>query len=58
MILAAYSEYSGEPGEVPVPEVVKEPRRAVADEGVTLWSEALGAAAIRARSLPPPTIWR
>ena len=28
LILAAYSEYSGEPGEVPVPEVVKE-RRAV-----------------------------
>jgi fatty-acyl-CoA synthase len=44
LILAAYSEYSGEPGEVPVPEVVKEPRHAIADEGVTLWSEALGAA--------------
>ena len=45
LILAAYSEYSGEPGEeVAVPEAVKEPLRAVSDEGVTLWSEALGSA--------------
>src|SRR5262249_38400082 len=44
LIVTAYSEYSGDPGDIPVPEAVREPRRAIQDEGVTLWSEALGSA--------------
>ena len=44
VIMAAYSEYCGEPGEsVTVPEVVKAPRQQILGQGVTLWSEALRA---------------
>ena len=43
VILAAYSEYCGELGEIAIPEVVKAPRQHIVGQGVTLWSEALGA---------------
>jgi fatty-acyl-CoA synthase len=39
--VAAYSDYRGEDGGVPVPEVVAAPRHAIEEPGVTLWADAL-----------------
>ncbi len=41
IIVAAYSDYAGNPVEMAVPEVVGERRRQLQDDGVTLWSDAL-----------------
>src|SRR5215469_4995423 len=42
VVVTAYSDYCGTP-DFPVPEVVTAPRQAVADAGVTLWTDALAA---------------
>ena len=43
ILVAAYSDYLKAPTALKVPEFVAAPRQAIADPGVTLWSEALAA---------------
>ncbi len=43
VIVAAYADYAGAAPDIPVPEVVAEPRQRIGEPGVTPWPEALAA---------------
>jgi fatty-acyl-CoA synthase len=42
-VVAAYSDYATRPTDLNLPEAVRLPRQLIADPGVTLWRDALGA---------------
>jgi fatty-acyl-CoA synthase len=42
-VVAAYSDYRGDPEGMPLPDVVAAPREMIAEPGVTLWEDAMSA---------------
>ncbi len=53
-VVAAYSDYATQPMDLDLPEAVRRQRQTIADAGVTLWSDALGAELVPGPHLAGP----